>query len=91
MGRTGYKVQLLSPACDIQEFAAIHKHMPAADTEPIFLDPCSCANALIVAGQKHSCHPASDVFQIIITHSKLLVSPWNAQACMQEEVELAVV
>ncbi len=34
MGRTGYKVQLLSPACGIQEVAAVHKYMPAAYTEP---------------------------------------------------------
>jgi len=89
MGQTGYKVQLLAPACGIQEFAAIHKHMPTADTEPIFLDPCSCTNALIVAGQNYSCHSASDVLQIIIADSNLLASPRDAQGCMQDKLELS--
>ncbi len=57
MGRAGNKVELLSPARGIQELIVFNKHMPAAYTEPICPNPCSQADALIRARQKHSCVP----------------------------------
>ena len=83
---TGYKCQLFSPAYGIQEVAIINKNMPSADSEPILLNSCSCANALASACKKYSCHPASHIFQIFITHSNLLVSPLDARAYPQEEL-----
>ncbi len=91
MGRTGYKVQLLSPACGIQEVAAVHKYMPAAYTEPICLYPCSCTNVLIGAGQNHHCQPVIDVCKFLIVCSNLMMFPWGAQACTPENLELTVV